>query len=189
MMGLMLVNGVCPRPGVIMWFEKHPIFGNEFISTALNKQVRGGERAIKVFVAGSTSGGSCACSTLGRTSGERPRRIHSSRSNVCSMNSMRMLRRCGFPVIGLRLMSRLSDFRGGLASSCTSCINQRAMGSSVTQFVMMVTRIRFSFIMVMPPPSLTSLRKKSQIFPLQHRELFGLSSVSRTSGPKYTWII
>ena len=41
MMGLMLVNGVCPRPGVIMWFEKHPIFGNEFISTALNKQVRG----------------------------------------------------------------------------------------------------------------------------------------------------
>ncbi len=47
MMGLMLVNGVCPRPGVIMWFEKHPIFGNEFISTALNKQVRGGERAIR----------------------------------------------------------------------------------------------------------------------------------------------
>jgi hypothetical protein len=26
MMGLMLVNGVCPRPGVIMWFKKHPIF-------------------------------------------------------------------------------------------------------------------------------------------------------------------
>ena len=45
MMSLLLVNGVCPRPGIAMWFNRHPIFGNEFIST-LKKQVRGGERAI-----------------------------------------------------------------------------------------------------------------------------------------------
>ena len=49
MMGLLLVNGVCPRPGIHMWFERHPIFGNEFISNALKKQGRGGERAIRGF--------------------------------------------------------------------------------------------------------------------------------------------
>ena len=42
MMGLLLVNGICPRPSVELQFEWQLIFGNEVIAKALSKQMRGG---------------------------------------------------------------------------------------------------------------------------------------------------
>ena len=46
MMGLLFVNGLCPRPRIKMWFEPHPIFGNNFIAGAMHKPRTGGRRAL-----------------------------------------------------------------------------------------------------------------------------------------------
>ena len=47
MIGLLFVNGVCPRPSFTMWFERHNIFGNEFIAKAMDKHIPGGHRSVR----------------------------------------------------------------------------------------------------------------------------------------------
>ena len=47
MIGLLFVNGVCPRPSFTMWFERHNIFGNEFIAKAMDKHMPGGHRSVR----------------------------------------------------------------------------------------------------------------------------------------------
>ena len=46
MIGLLFVNCLSPRPRVNMWFERHPIFGNNFIAGAMNRQLPQGRRAV-----------------------------------------------------------------------------------------------------------------------------------------------
>ena len=47
MIGLLFVNGISPRPRINMWFERHPIFGNNFIAGAMNRQLPQGRRAVR----------------------------------------------------------------------------------------------------------------------------------------------
>ena len=47
MIGLLFVNGLTPRPRVNMWFERHPIFGNNFIAGAMNRQLPQGRWAVR----------------------------------------------------------------------------------------------------------------------------------------------
>jgi hypothetical protein len=49
MIGLLLVNGLSPRPRIKMWFEPHPIFGNTFIGGAMHKPCTGGRRALHIM--------------------------------------------------------------------------------------------------------------------------------------------
>jgi hypothetical protein len=49
MIGLLLVNGLSPRPRIKMWFEPHPIFGNTFIGGAMHKPRTEGRRALHVM--------------------------------------------------------------------------------------------------------------------------------------------
>ena len=46
MIGLVFVDGLSPRPQINMWFEHHPIFGNNFIAGAMNRQLPQGQWAI-----------------------------------------------------------------------------------------------------------------------------------------------
>jgi hypothetical protein len=47
MIGLLLVNGVCPCPSFTMWFERQNIFGNEFIAKVMDKHMPGGHRSVQ----------------------------------------------------------------------------------------------------------------------------------------------
>jgi hypothetical protein len=47
MIGLLFLNGLAPRPLIMMWLKHHNIFGNKFIAKAMDKQISCGERQIQ----------------------------------------------------------------------------------------------------------------------------------------------
>jgi hypothetical protein len=46
---LLFVNGLLLRPRISMWFEDHKLYGNNFIASAMCKQLPQGWQAIQGF--------------------------------------------------------------------------------------------------------------------------------------------
>ena len=50
MQGLLFVNGLSPKPSILYWFHgtnRHPLFGNDFVSKAMDKHLGSGRGKIK----------------------------------------------------------------------------------------------------------------------------------------------
>ncbi len=172
-----------------MWFKKHPIFGNEFISTALNKQVRGGEWAIR---------GLCCWKhfrqfmcmfdfrrNIKQETAKNPLFKVQHLLDELNENAVKMW----IPGKWLAIDEQTLGFQG--RSGLKLRISYKSEGNGFQCDAVCDDGYTFLFYFRHgdAPPSLISSRKKSLTYPQQRRELFGLPSISQTSGPKFTWII